>query len=509
MEKKNYIVGVDIGSSNVVVIVGTVQKDGLLNVEGVASRPVGKGVNSGRIENMRTVGSAIREAKAELENDLNIRINEAYAGISGDFVRCALYTDHVFIKDPSGCISKEDVASLHDRMRNVMADEGEQIMSRMPQNYVIDDSRMVDDDPVGTFGRKLSATFLFVLCQKIQIERVKMSFHNAGMTLLDIFVNPAVLPDAVLTDGERDEGVAVVDIGGGTTDVAVVRGGKLRYAASIPIGAASINADMRAFGIADCNTESIKKKYGSAVSELVDADRVIQIQMAGQQKRDFLQRNLAAIVEARLKDIAEFVWNEICDAKFSTKIPCGLVLTGGSALLTDIDELFRRVTGYDVRVATAQTGIDSESQEKIATPAHTAAVALLLAGAKKGACAVSFQPSRQQAQQNTAASETTAPAGNNVSAGTSAPTGNGIYNDNTVRQRPVYGDNVVPKTQNRVADKPDEEKSDRPEVAQPAEEPVKKTTHSKGERIGWFKRALKETTDAINGFFVNGEDEEI
>ncbi len=388
MEKKNYIVGVDIGSSNVVVIVGTVQKDGLLNVEGVASRPVGKGVNSGRIENMRTVGSAIREAKAELENDLNIRINEAYAGISGDFVRCALYTDHVFIKDPSGCISKEDVASLHDRMRNVMADEGEQIMSRMPQNYVIDDSRMVDDDPVGTFGRKLSATFLFVLCQKIQIERVKMSFHNAGMTLLDIFVNPAVLPDAVLTDGERDEGVAVVDIGGGTTDVAVVRGGKLRYAASIPIGAASINADMRAFGIADCNTESIKKKYGSAVSELVDADRVIQIQMAGQQKRDFLQRNLAAIVEARLKDIAEFVWNEIRDAKFSTKIPCGLVLTGGSALLTDIDELFRRETGANVRLGGACRGINEESQQKIGTYAHSAAVAILVAGAAHGACDV-------------------------------------------------------------------------------------------------------------------------
>lgn len=301
----------------------------------------------------------------------------------------------------------------------------------------------------------------------------------------------------------------VVDLGGGTTDVAVVQGNVVRYIASIPMGANVINRDIAAHGVPERSVEKLKKSYGSAIAEFVSEQKLIQIPSMGHRTKGVMRRNLAAIIEARLTDIAEYVKAEIKDSGYAGRIPFGIVLTGGSASMEHIDELFRRVTGYDVRVATAQTGIDSESQEKIATPAHTAAVALLLAGAKKGACAVSFQPSRQQAQQNTAASETTAPAGNNVSAGTSAPTGNGIYNDNTVRQRPVYGDNVVPKTQNRVADKPDEEKSDRPEVAQPAEEPVKKTTHSKGERIGWFKRALKETTDAINGFFVNGEDEEI
>lgn len=407
MEKKSYIVGVDIGSSNVVVVVGTRNPDGSLNIDGIASRPVAGGVTSGRIDNVRSVGTAIREAKGELEEELGIRINEAYAGISGSFIRCASYTDHVFIKDSSRCITKEDVAALHERMRNVLADDGEQIMDRIPQNYVVDDGSETAD-PIGAFGRKLSSTFLFVLCSKEQIERVKMSFHNAGLRLLDICVNPAVSPDVLLSDEERDEGTAVIDIGGGTTDVSIVRGGKLRYVASVPIGASTIDADLHAFGIAKINAEQMKKKFGSAVADMVSPDISVPIQMPGQTKKDFLQVNLVKIIEARLKDIAEFAWDEIRGAKFASRIPCGIVLTGGSALLENIDELFRRETGANVRLGAARYGIDEESQQKIGTYAHSTAVAILLFGAEHGFCEVTervMAPTRPSA----AADETPKP----------------------------------------------------------------------------------------------------
>lgn len=405
MEKKSYIVGVDIGSSNVVVVVGTRNADGSLNIDGIASRSVAGGVTSGRIDNIRSVGAAIRGAKEELEEELGIRINEAYAGISGNFIRCANYTDHVFIKDSSRCITKEDVAALHERMRNVLADDGEQIMDRIPQNYVVDDGSETDD-PVGAFGRKLSSTFLFVLCSKEQIERVKMSFHNAGLRLLDICVNPAVSPDVLLSEEERDEGTAVIDIGGGTTDVSIVRGGKLRYAASVPIGASTIDADLHAFGIAKINAEQVKKKYGSAVADMVSPDITVPIQMPGQMKKDFLQVNLVAIIEARLKDIIEFAWDEIRSAKFASRIPCGIVLTGGSALLENIDELFRRETGANVRLGAARYGIDEESQQKIGTFAHSTAVAVLLFGAGHGFCEVTervVSPNRHAAAADEAA----------------------------------------------------------------------------------------------------------
>ncbi len=389
MEKKNYIVGVDIGSSNVVMIVGSRNADGILSIDGISSQRVAGGVKAGRIDNVQSVGKAIRAAKDELEKDLGIRINGAYAGISGNLIRCASYTDHVFIQDSSRCITKDDVAALHQRMQNVLADENEQIIGRIPQNYIVDD-RNQTDNPVGAFGRKLSSTFLFILCDKKQIDRVNMSFYNAGLQPpLDICANPAVLPNVLLSEVERDEGTAVIDIGGGATDVSIVRGGKLRYVASIPIGASSIDADLHAFGIAKIHAETMKKKFGSAIADMVSPDATVSVPtMPGLMKKNFLQYNLVAVIEARLKDIIEFAWDEIRSAKFSTKIPCGIVLTGGSALLENIDELFRRETGVNVRIVAARYGIDEESQQKIGTCAHSTAVAILQFGSERGFCDV-------------------------------------------------------------------------------------------------------------------------
>lgn len=418
MEKKSYTVGVDIGSSGVVVAVGRQLADGSVRIEDVAPRSVSEGVTSGRIDNVRSVGLAIRDAKAELEEELGIRIESAYAGISGPFVRCATYTDLVFINNPMGCITKEDLANLHERMNNVVAEEGEVIIDRILQHYAIDDKTEIAD-PVGAFARKLSATYLFVLCRKDQIERAKIALYNAGLKLLKVCVNPAVLASALLSDEERDEGVAIVDIGGGTTDLAIIRGNKLRYMASIPIGAATINADMHAFGISERNTEKIKKTYGSAVADLVSHDLTVPVSMPGKVKKELLQVNLVSIIEARLKDIIEFVWDEIRQAKFSTKIPCGIVLTGGSALLENIDELFRRETGLNVRCIDRKDirGIDEESQQKISPCTQSAAIAVMLFGATNGACevvergAVAASPLRQSVESVPKREKTVEPVG--------------------------------------------------------------------------------------------------
>lgn len=393
MENKSYFVGVDIGTSNVVMVVGSRKgPSGAVEIEGVSSQEVETGVASGRIDNVNTVGKAILKAKEELEEELHISIQEAYAGISSEMVRCAYYTDHVFVKDTtSNCISKEDVASLHERMYNVHADAGEEIIARIPQNYVIDESREIED-PVGSFGHTLSSTFMFILCPKSQLERVKMSFFNAGLKPpLAVRVNPCELPRTLLSKEECEEGVAIVDIGAGTTDVSIVRGGKLRYFATIPIGAQSINADMHAFGIFESKTESIKKKYGSAVADMVDESSVIPLALAGMHKRDFPQRNLVLIIEARLKDIIEFAMAEVKSAKMSSKIPCGFVVTGGCSMLENIDELFRRETKMPARLGGAQEGITPESIDNISTYVHSAAVAVMLYGATCQACHVTEQ----------------------------------------------------------------------------------------------------------------------
>ena len=391
MERKNYTVAVDLGSSNVVVAVGEKAAEGQMEVASIVSKPV-EGVNAGKIENIELVSRAIREAMSEAEEQLGIRITEAYAGISGDFVRCARHTDHVFVYDPQNGVNQKDVDALFDRMRNVQAPDDETIMERVPQNYVVDDNQEVKN-PVGAFGKKLSSTFNFILCLRTPMQRLDMALKRLGIKMLGVTSNAIATAEAVLLPDEKEEGVAVVDIGGGVTDVAVYYRNVVRYIATIPMGAMAINRDIRTMSVPEKHVESLKQKYGSAVADLAPEDKLIRVNgRTAREAKDILLRNLATVIEARATDIAEFVLQEIRDSGYAGKLAYGIVLTGGSAKLKDVDELFRRVTGMDVRIASAETGVAEESREKVVDPAYATAVGILLKGAEQGACAVIERP---------------------------------------------------------------------------------------------------------------------
>ena len=391
MERKNYTVAVDLGSSNVVVAVGEKAAEGQMEVASIVSKPV-EGVNAGKIENIELVSRAIREAMSEAEEQLGLRITEAYAGISGDFVRCARHTDHVFVYDPQNGVNQKDVDALFDRMRNVQAPDDETIMERVPQNYVVDDNQEVKN-PVGSFGKKLSSTFNFILCLRTPMQRLDMALKRLGIKMLGVTSNAIATAEAVLLPDEKEEGVAVVDIGGGVTDVAVYYRNVVRYIATIPMGAMAINRDIRTMSVPEKHVESLKQKYGSAVADLAPEDKLIRVNgRTAREAKDILLRNLATVIEARATDIAEFVLQEIRDSGYAGKLAYGIVLTGGSAKLKDVDELFRRVTGMDVRIASAETGVAEESREKVVDPAYATAVGILLKGAEQGACAVIERP---------------------------------------------------------------------------------------------------------------------
>ena len=391
MERKNYTVAVDLGSSNVVVAVGEKAAEGQMEVASIVSKPV-EGVNAGKIENIELVSRAISEAMSEAEEQLGIRITEAYAGISGDFVRCARHTDHVFVYDPQNGVNQKDVDALFDRMRNVQAPDDETIMERVPQNYVVDDNQEVKN-PVGSFGKKLSSTFNFILCLRTPMQRLDMALKRLGIKMLGVTSNAIATAEAVLLPDEKEEGVAVVDIGGGVTDVAVYYRNVVRYIATIPMGAMAINRDIRTMSAPEKHVESLKQKYGSAVAALAPEDKLIRVNgRTAREAKDILLRNLATVIEARATDIAEFVLQEIRDSGYAGKLAYGIVLTGGSAKLKDVDELFRRVTGMDVRIASAETGVAEESREKVVDPAYATAVGILLKGDEQGDCAVIARP---------------------------------------------------------------------------------------------------------------------
>ena len=383
MENRDYIIGIDIGSSNVVMAAATRLPSGRLEILGVDMQSIGDGVKDGCVNNVYELGDAINRSKQALENELGRRINSAYVGISGRDVYCVQYEESVFVKDKEGCITDDDVHELEMRMERVIAGDKDIILSRHPLRYRIDGVRETED-PRGCFGRKLSAIYLMVLISRQQEDRVKRALHRAGIECSKVIVNPMHLPSVLLSEEERKNGVAIVDLGSELTDIVVVRSNRVQYFASLPIGASSIDADLYDF-LKIPQVDKVKKSCCSVLSDSVPCDTTIGVQMMGRgrARKQILQRNISEIIEERLKDITRFVLRELRGAKCMTKLPYGVVLTGGSAYLADIEQLFARELGVDVRLGKQINGITEDSSEKITEFAQAAVIGVLQYGSTR------------------------------------------------------------------------------------------------------------------------------
>lgn len=386
MDNKEYIIGIDIGSSNVVMAAGVRNKDGEISVLGVEVQPVEGCVKNGDIVNYIELGNAIAKAKSALEQDLGLRLNSSYVAVSGKSVYCVRYEDYVEINNQTGCVTENELRELHSRIEMVVSGGGDEIVERTPLRYCIDDRQEVKN-PLGTYGRKLSATYLFVLVSRQQIEMVNRALYRAEIKACGLCVSPTLLPHLLLSETEREEGAVIVDIGGDLTDVSVVYNQKLWYFSSLPIGASSINNDMRDFlRIPAKDIDQLKRRYGSAIAAAVPENVTVPVKTASQARKQILQRNIAEIVEERLKDIVGFVARELKAAKVLNRVPCGVVLTGGSAYLANIEELFARELNMEVRLGRMLNGLDDDSQQQVSAFPQSVAMGLLLYGAQHNVC---------------------------------------------------------------------------------------------------------------------------
>ena len=389
MNSKKYIVGIDIGSSNVTMAVGLINSDDKISVIGVDVQSLDEGVvKCGEILFHEHVGKAIARSKKALEEELKLIINSAYVGISGKSVYSVIYEDYIDVTSTTGLVGEHDLLELKKRIDMVISDHGDVIVSRIPIRYRINDTQEVKS-PLGAVARKLSASYLFAMASRQQVDLVKFAMHTAGIRMEGIRINSTIMPKLLLNSSEMEMGVAIVDIGSDITDIAIVSDNKLRYFSSLPIGASSINNDMRNFIPAQKkDIERLKRCYGSAVASMVPENATVSVKVQVNKKKTVLQRNFAEIAEERLKDIAGFVAREIKAANYSTKIPCGVVLTGGAAYLNNIDDLFARELDMDVRLGTTLNGFDDESEGKVAPLPQAVALGLLLHGAENKPCEV-------------------------------------------------------------------------------------------------------------------------
>lgn len=255
------------------------------------------------------------------------------------------------------------------------------ILERIPQTYTID-SHEQTTSPVGRFGRQLGATFNFIVANKGAIERNQKVFDRVAVRRNRLIAAPLASAIAVATEDEKELGVAVIDLGAGTTNVCIMQDNVLRHVAVIPMGVGAINKDIRSASIPDLHIEELKVSHGYAVASAIPDNLINKsINIPGRTKHEVKQitfRDLSTIIEARMLDIIEYVIGEIKDSGMSERLASGIVLTGGGSLMAGIDVLFKERTGYEVRLASADFNISDESKELVADPRVATAAGLLL-----------------------------------------------------------------------------------------------------------------------------------
>ncbi|WP_159469170.1 cell division protein FtsA [Dyadobacter sp. 3J3] len=392
MAQDNIVVGVDIGSTKITVVAaqGTSTGSRFDNIEilGFSEVHVPEGaVINGSVENIMQVGDAIREALGEAASRSDLDIGVVNVSFSGSHVRVSPQSDGV-IRPTSSTgdeVTQKDVDQLVDDMYRAKTEANYDVLHVLPMEFVVDSSMGVRQ-PVGRTGIKLGGHFLIVSANNQSIQRTKKSLLEADSHLKfdKMIYAPLATSLAVLDEGEMKAGIAMVDIGDHTTDLVIYYDGIIRHIASFPVAGRHITADLRTgCGIQLGNAEKLKKEHGLAISADVPLNIEILVNfLAGRAPKQVLKKNVALIIEERLKEIAAMVYAEILKSGYEENLIGGIVLTGGTANIPEIEILFEKVTNMPVRVGLPERLAHTAKADAVSNTSYSTAIGLAWAGIK-------------------------------------------------------------------------------------------------------------------------------
>lgn len=402
---EQHVISVDLGGSKVAVALGRLSLTGEIIVVDAVSKPM-EGFTRGEVTNIEHVTSAIRDAIAELETRQGVRVQQAWVGVSGRHIVCADNSGFVYVGGSDGEITEKDVEKLKENMNNVQAPEGKTILSRIPQNYKVDANETIGS-PVGRFGHRLETTFSFVLAGKVALERISKAFQRAGVEQTHFVASAIASAMVVASEEEKESGVIVIDLGAGSTDICIIQNKIVRYVASIPVGSAAINNDIRSTAIPAGMIEKLKTKCGYATASAIPAEKLnssirINSRSPHQKNKEITYRDLTTIINARMLDILDLVNSEIRSSGYHNRLPSGIILTGGGSHLMGVETLFKEHTGYDVRLGGAEGEISAESMNGTSAPELATAIGLLSIGIAESGIAPSDYTRKESASTNSA-----------------------------------------------------------------------------------------------------------
>jgi len=376
--EKSLVVGLDVGTSKIVAIVGEMQADGSVEVIGLGSHP-SRGLKRGVIVDMTSTEQAIQRAVEEAELMAGCEIHSVFAGISGNHIRSLNSDGTVAIKDKE--VSEGDVERVLDAARAVPVAADQKILHVLPQEYVIDNQDGIRQ-PIGMSGVRLEAHVHVVTAALSATQNISKCVARCGLVVDELIMQPLAASFATLTDDEKDLGVCLVDIGAGTTDIAVFTEGAIRHTACIPIAGDQVTNDIAvALRTPTQHAEDIKIKYACALEQLARNDETIQVPSVGDRtSRRLARQTLAQVVEARYRELFSLVLAELRRSGLENMVAAGLVLTGGASRIEGAGELAEEIFHMPVRLATPQ-GVNGLS-DVVSNAIHSTGVGLLLYGSR-------------------------------------------------------------------------------------------------------------------------------
>ena len=371
------IVGLDIGTTKICAIVGEVGDDGI-DIIGIGSHP-SKGLRKGVVVNIEATVGSIRRAIEEAEAMAGTEIQNVYTGIAGGHIKGFGSRGVVALKDKE--VRDADIARVIEQAKTVNIPVDREVIHVLPQEFIVDDQGGIKE-PLGMAGYRLEAKVHIVTGAVASAQNIVKCANRTGLNVADIVLQPLASSEAVLTDEEKELGVCLVDIGGGTTDIAIFSGGSIVHTAVLALGGNNLTNDI-AVGLRTPmeQAERIKQKYGCALTSLVDKQEMIEVpSVGGREPRVMGRQILCEILEPRVEEIFQLVHREVERNGFSEMLTSGVVITGGSTLLPGMSELAEEVMGVPVRKGVPR-GIGG-LVDVVKSPIYATGVGLVVYGAK-------------------------------------------------------------------------------------------------------------------------------
>lgn len=380
MDAPEIIVGLDIGTTKIACIVGRKTEHGKIEILAVG-KSESVGVTRGVVSNIEKTVQSIRAAVEEAQAICGEEISVVNVGIAGQHIKSLQHRGILTRKSIEEEINQGDIDALIEDMYKLVMLPGEEIIHVLPQEYIVDNEQSIKD-PIGMSGIRLEANFHIITGQMTAAKNIYKCVAKAGLEVADLILEPLASSEAVLSSEEKEAGVVLVDIGGGTTDIAIFQDGIIRHTAVIPFGGNVITEDIKTgCTIMKKQAELLKAKFGSALSSESQENEIVCIPgLRGRDPKEISLRNLANIIQARMEEIIEHVYYEIKNSGYEKHLIAGIVVTGGGSQLRHITQLFEFITGMDTRIGYPTEHLGKSNQSNVTSPMHATGVGLVLKG---------------------------------------------------------------------------------------------------------------------------------